>query len=330
MRALIALQLLVLAIGVLQFAFVPSSITNPLLAVATLAGFACVVVLAHVLPVIRARRVLQQCADLLLMTAAITLLAISSGSIHSSLTALYTLPLAGAAIVFARWWAVVAFAGLIAALGFLLGSLTAQIDLRSTEFGVLLVSVFTPGAVVALLLATLVEKMQHADRRIRDLASTDTLTGLLNFRAFENVLQQEHRKAERFGRTYSLVMVDVDNLTHINETLGHEAGNLIINAVAAAITRSVRASDIAARLGGDEFVVLCIECNTETATAVAQRIRNMVYAGTVSVANRLIRANVSVGIANFPADHLYPKELMILASQRMQQDLDLRRGADAQ
>ena len=59
--------------------------------------------------------------------------------------------------------------------------------------------------------------------------------------------------------------------------------------------------------------------------AIAQRIRNNVYAGTVSVANRLIRANVNVGTANFPEDHLYPKELMILADQRMQQDRELRR-----
>ena len=60
----------------------------------------------------------------------------------------------------------------------------------------------------------------------------------------------------------------------------------------------------------------------QTGTAIAQRIRNNVYAGTVSVANRLIRANVNVGTANFPEDHLYPKELMILADQRMQQDRD--------
>ena len=60
-----------------------------------------------------------------------------------------------------------------------------------------------------------------------------------------------------------------------------------------------------------------------------QRIRNNVYAGTVSVANRLIRANVSVGTRNFPEDHLYPKELMILADQRMQQDRELRRAPAA-
>jgi diguanylate cyclase (GGDEF)-like protein len=188
-----------------------------------------------------------------------------------------------------------------------------------------LMTTLVPGTAVALLLASLVERMQNAARTIRDLAATDALTGLMNFRAFESVLQQEHRKAERFGREYSLVTVDVDNLAQVNETLGHEAGSLILNTVASAITRSVRNSDVVARLGGDQFIVLCVESAPEISAAIAQRIRNNVYAGTVSVANRLIRANVSVGVANFPEDHLYPKELMILAGQRMQQDRDLRR-----
>ena len=119
-------------------------------------------------------------------------------------------------------------------------------------------------------------------------------------------------------------MVDVDNLATVNESLGHEAGSQIIVSVAAAITRSIRASDVAARVGGDDFVVLLTEADAATAAAIAQRIRNNIYGGTVSVANRLIRANASVGLANFPDDHLYPKELMMLADQRMKQDRELR------
>ena len=181
------------------------------------------------------------------------------------------------------------------------------------------------GAAVALIVAALIEQMHSAVQRISDLASTDALTGLLNLRAFEEVLQQEHRKAERFGRPYTVVVIDVDNLAQVNETLGHEAGSQVLGAVAAPSRARFAASDVAARLGGDEFIVLLVEADAETGAAIAQRIRNNVYAGTVSVANRLIRANVNVGIANFPEDHLYPKELMILADQRMQQDRELRR-----
>jgi diguanylate cyclase (GGDEF)-like protein len=325
-RALIAFELIVLAMGVLQFAFASASIERPLLAIGTLAALASLTVLLRLAPLVRARNSVQYGLDISVMCVAITLLAFASGAARSALTALYLLPIAAAAMAFGRFWIVLVVAAVVGGLSFMLGMLTAELEVGSAEFGVVLVTTLVPGTAVALLLASLVERMQNAARTIRDLAATDALTGLMNFRAFESVLQQEHRKAERFGREYSLVTVDVDNLAQINEALGHEAGSLILNTVASAITRSVRNSDIVARLGGDEFIVLCVESAPEISAAIAQRIRNNVYAGTVSVANRLIRANVSVGVANFPEDHLYPKELMILAGQRMQQDRDLRRA----
>jgi diguanylate cyclase (GGDEF)-like protein len=166
--------------------------------------------------------------------------------------------------------------------------------------------------------------MQAAVRRISDLAATDALTGLLNLRTFEELLQQEHRKAERSGQPYSLVIVDVDNVPQVNQTLGHEAGSQVVASVAAAIVRSIRSSDIAARLGGDAFVVLSADADVPTSAAIAQRIRNNIYASTISVANRMIRANASVGVASFPQDQMHPKELMMLADQRMKQDRELR------
>jgi len=253
------------------------------------------------------------------------LFAVATGAAHSFMVPLYLIPLVAASLAFGRWWVVLLLTTVIAAIGFLLGALTPQTDIAGPEFGVQLLSVLAPGAAVALIIAALIEQMNSAVQRISDLASTDALTGLLNLRSFEEILQQEHRKAERFGRPYTIVVVDVDNLAHINETMGHEAGSQILGAVAAAITRSIRTSDVAARLGGDEFVVLLTEADTAMGGAIATRIRNNVYAGTVSVANRLIRANVNVGAANFPEDHLYPKELMILAEQNMQQDRALRR-----
>jgi diguanylate cyclase (GGDEF)-like protein len=120
-------------------------------------------------------------------------------------------------------------------------------------------------------------------------------------------------------------MIDVDNLSQINDSAGHEAGSLVLNGVAAAIVRSVRRSDVVARFGGDEFIVLCTHATPEIAASIAQRIRNNVYASTVSAGHRLIRANVSVGAVNYPDDRLHPKDLMMLASQRMQQDSELRK-----
>jgi len=324
-RALLCLELLTLAIGALQFAFVPNSVERPLLAATALGLLTVSILFSRTVPALQRPIARQHCVDIAALIVCITLFAVATGAAHSFMVPLYLIPLVAASLAFGRWWVVLLVTTVIAAVGFLLGALTPQTDVASPEFGVQLLSVLAPGASIALIIAALIEQMNSAVQRISDLASTDALTGLLNLRSFEEILQQEHRKAERFGRPYTIVIVDVDNLAHVNETMGHEAGSQILGAVAAAITRSIRTSDVAARLGGDEFVVLLTEADTAMGGAIATRIRNNVYAGTVSVANRLIRANVNVGTANFPEDHLYPKELMILADQNMQQDRALRR-----
>lgn len=324
-RALLWLEVLALAVGALQFAFVPSTVQRPLLAALALALLTASILLVRTVPSLQRPAARQYWVGIAALILCVTLLAIATGAAQSVLVTLYFIPLAAIALAFGRWWLVALLAVVIAALGILLGALTPGIDIRSAEFAVMLLSKLAPGLAISLILGALIEQMQSAVQRISDLAATDHLTGLLNLRAFEDVLQQEHRKAERFGRSYTLVMIDIDNLAQVNELLGHEAGSQVIVAVAAAISRSIRASDVAARLGGDDFVVLLSEADAATGASIAQRIRNNVYAGTVSVANRLIRANASIGVANFPADHLYPKELMILADQKMQQDRELRR-----
>jgi diguanylate cyclase (GGDEF)-like protein len=322
---LLWLHLLILAAGALQFAFAPHSVQQPMLAVGALALLTVSMLITRSIPALQRPPARQHWIDVIASILSVTMLCAATGAARSSLLALYAIPLAGIAVAFGSWWLVVLLAVVVGSLGLLLGSLTPQTFIGDPEFLTLLFNTFAPATAVALLVAALIARMQSAVQRISDLASTDSLTGLLNLRAFEEVLQQEHRKSERFNRPYTLAVIDVDNLAQVNEMLGHEAGSQVIGTVASAITRSIRSSDVAARLGGDEFIVLLVEADAQTGTAIAQRIRNNVYAGTVSVANRLIRANVNVGTANFPDDHLYPKELMILADQRMQQDRLLRR-----
>ncbi len=323
---MLCLELLTLAIGALQFAFVPGSVDRPILAAAALGLLTVSILFSRTVAAFQRPIARQHCIDIAALIVCISLFAIATGSAHSFIVPLYLIPLVAASLAFGRWWVVLLLTAVIAAVGFMLGALTPDTDIAGPEFGVRLLSVLAPGAAIALIIAALIEQMNSAVQRISDLASTDALTGLLNLRSFEEILQQEHRKAERFGRPYTVVVVDVDNLAHINETMGHEAGSQVLGAVASAITRSIRTSDVAARLGGDEFVVLLTEADSAMGGAIATRIRNNVYAGTVSVANRMIRANVNVGTANFPEDHLYPKELMILADQNMQQDRALRRA----
>jgi diguanylate cyclase (GGDEF)-like protein len=322
---LLWLHLLILTVGALQFAFVPESVLQPLLAVVALAVLTLSILVTRSIPALQRQIARQHWIDIASSTLSVALLCAATGASRSSLLPLFSIPLAGIAVAFGSWWLVVLLAVVVGALGLVLGALTPQTYIGDPQFLGLLLTMFAPGTAVALVVAALIGRMHSAVQRISDLASTDSLTGLLNLRAFEEVLQQEHRKSERFSRPYTLAVIDVDNLAQVNEMLGHDAGSQVLGTVANAITRSIRGSDVAARLGGDEFIVLMVEADAETGAAIAQRIRNNVYAGTVSVANRLIRANVNVGIANFPDDHLYPKELMILADQRMQQDRQLRR-----
>jgi diguanylate cyclase (GGDEF)-like protein len=322
---LLWLHLLILIAGALQFAFAQQTVQQPMLAVGALALLTISILITRSIPALQRPIARQHWIDVIAAMVAVTALCAATGAVRSSLLPLYAIPLAGIAVAFGSWWLVLLLAIVVGALGLLLGALTPQTYIGDPEFLTLLFNSFAPATGVALLVAALIARMHSAVQRISDLASTDALTGLLNLRAFEEVLQQEHRKSERFNRPYTLAVIDVDNLAQVNEMLGHEAGSQVLGTVASAITRSIRGSDVAARLGGDEFIVLLVEADGQTGTAIAQRIRNNVYAGTVSVANRLIRANVNVGTANFPDDHLYPKELMILAEQRMQQDRDLRR-----
>ncbi|MFO7304614.1 MAG: GGDEF domain-containing protein [Gammaproteobacteria bacterium] len=316
-RTLLGLHLIILLVGALHFAFVPSVITQPMVAAAALALSTVALFAVRVVPVLRSHSWRQHATEITVMIFAVMLLATASGGIHSPLVVLNLVPLAALAITFARWWWVLIGAAVLAALGWLLGAFTPGVDVKSPAFGISLLTALAPGALIAVIMASLAQDVQDASKRIRALATTDPLTGLFNARSFEQVLQHEHRAADRRGRSYSVIRVAVHEPDEIDETSDQQA---ILKAVASAITRSIRSTDVAARLTGDDFAVLCMDASADIGAAIAQRIRNNAHASTVSIGNRLVRLSVSVGVANYPADHLSPKRLLAIAAQRMQQD----------
>lgn len=112
--------------------------------------------------------------------------------------------------------------------------------------------------------------------QLRTIAQTDALTGLPNFRAFRQRLDEELKRARRYHTPLSAVMIDLDNLKPINDRLGHAAGNRAIEALAEAVLSQLRETDFAARYGGDEFVVLLPHTGAEEARALAERLRRAV------------------------------------------------------
>jgi diguanylate cyclase (GGDEF)-like protein len=317
--------LVALIVGVLPFAFAPNIVEYPRVAAFGLVILAAATLLLTVPPLRHWPAVRRNLLAIAVLLCFATTLSFATGKGHSPLLVLYLLPLVATGGAFARPAWVIACGVLIAFLGCGLAAATPGMAPLAHEFAILLCSMLLPAIAVALALANQVTRARETEQRLQTLAGSDPLTGLLNLKAFDAILQQQHRRAERDGRPYSILMINVNDTALINETLGHHAGDQLIVAVAQAITRSVRQSDAAARLGGDVFVVLLVDMDARQAAQVAQRMRNHVYQGTISIGKRLLRANVSIGAAQFPDDDLLPQELMKIADQRMRQDRELRR-----
>lgn len=147
------------------------------------------------------------------------------------------------------------------------------------------------------------EQMAHAER-IEYLAYHDSLTRLPNRSLFSKLLGQSVSMANRFNRQLAVLFLDLDHFKYINDTLGHEAGDQLLQEVAARLKGSLRESDTAARLGGDEFVVLLPELDQEKYVAtVAQKILSAI-SQPFTLAGQEFSITASIGISIYPHDGL--------------------------
>src|SRR5271154_5953153 len=113
---------------------------------------------------------------------------------------------------------------------------------------------------------------QHHSMILRDLAMIDALTGLYNRRFAEQRLIAEVARSTRKGHPLTVVLLDLDEFKHINDTYGHPAGDLVLQEFAAALNRVIRSGDLAVRLGGDEFLLILPECNLTQLQLVFSRL----------------------------------------------------------
>jgi diguanylate cyclase (GGDEF)-like protein len=138
--------------------------------------------------------------------------------------------------------------------------------------------------------------------RVEYLAYHDDLTGLPNRSMFSKLLNQSISEARRYERSLAVAFLDLDRFKQINDSLGHEAGDRLLQEVASRLRGCVRASDTVARLGGDEFVVLLPEIShSEDAAIVAQKILDVV-GRPFTLIGQEFRVTVSIGISVYPAD----------------------------
>jgi diguanylate cyclase (GGDEF)-like protein len=118
-------------------------------------------------------------------------------------------------------------------------------------------------------------RMENLTTEVYKLAALDQLTGLYNRRSGEQRLAEEMSRAARYSRPLTLLLIDVDNLKHINDRFGHAAGDLLLKQFSERLQRAIRGSDLAVRLGGDEFMVLLPECRVDEVNKVLGRVEGL-------------------------------------------------------
>jgi diguanylate cyclase (GGDEF)-like protein len=144
-------------------------------------------------------------------------------------------------------------------------------------------------------------------RDLHRMAQTDSLTGLLNRRAFEEILARELLRAKRTAKSLSVLLLDIDRFKQVNDEWGHQAGDEVIRRVGEALRSHMRPADALSRFGGEEFVILLRDASVEQSEEIASRLRKDI-AGLTGLPGS-VQVTVSIGVAASHTDDA-PAELL--------------------
>jgi diguanylate cyclase (GGDEF)-like protein len=158
-------------------------------------------------------------------------------------------------------------------------------------------------------------RLELAQAELRQMVTTDGLTGCRNRRFFDEVIGKEMQRHRRYRIPLSLLFVDVDRFKAINDTLGHDAGDRVLQAVAGFLIRHVREADYVFRWGGDEFLIV-ISCSEHEALHKAADLQ-AAFAASAETSALPPGVGLSVGVAEVPAGMSDIMELVSLADERM-------------
>jgi diguanylate cyclase (GGDEF)-like protein len=147
-------------------------------------------------------------------------------------------------------------------------------------------------------------------QKTRETAIVDDLTQIYNFRYFQDRIDSEARRADRYSSSLALLMLDIDDFKAYNDNHGHLAGNDALRRLARILTRSVREVDVVSRYGGEEFGVILPNTPKEAALRVAEKVRRSVEKAAIGRDRGVNGLTVSVGVACLPGDARGAKELV--------------------
>lgn len=159
-------------------------------------------------------------------------------------------------------------------------------------------------------------RLQDKTRELERLATEDQLTGLFNRRYADDYLEQRIEEYERYGRGFSIALVDLDHFKSVNDRYSHEAGDLVLKEVAAILTRRCRDSDMVARYGGEEFLLCFPETDLRAAALICEDLRRAVQSADWARVAPGVQVSLSGGLAEM-APGLTRKRLLGDADRKL-------------
>lgn len=158
----------------------------------------------------------------------------------------------------------------------------------------------------------------HRSEELKRISITDSLTGLLNRRYFQERLAEEIERFKRHKLPFSLIMMDIDDFKRLNDTHGHLVGDEALVNITRAVRGSIRAIDVAARYGGEEFTVILPQTSKQAARTMANRIgRAVARTPILSTKGDTVHLTMSLGVASFPDDAQALDDLLRHADQAL-------------
>lgn len=155
-------------------------------------------------------------------------------------------------------------------------------------------------------------------QQVEAMAVTDGLTQLYNHRRFQEILDSEFKRAQRYNTPLSIMLIDIDRFKSINDTKGHPVGDEVLKRIAGLIKRFIRDTDYPCRYGGEEFVLVLPNTSTREAVIIAERIRKSVEKSTFILNNKEeLFITISIGIATYPQDAREKQELIDKADKAL-------------